>query len=140
MKSISARDSRAPAPSSTAKRAPRDLRRAFEVEDPQIGTEIPVRFRLEVEAPRLADAPDFAVVCSAGSHRHARVRQVRHGQQHALPLALERLELGVELLDALRPLAVGVEERRGVLALPLEARHFVAGGILLRASVLRPRG
>ena len=57
--------------------------------------------------------------------------KIRHGQQHALPLALERFQFGVELLDTLRPLAIRIEQRRGVLAEPLQTGHFVARGVLL---------
>ena len=40
-------------------------------------------------------------------------------------------ELDVDLLDALRARPVGLLDRRGVAALPLRPRHFVAGGVLL---------
>ncbi len=58
------------------------------------------------------------------------MRQVRHRQQHTLSLALERFEIGIELLDALRPLAIGVEQRRGVLAEPLQAGNLLTRRVL----------
>ena len=65
MKLISARDSRAPAPLSTEKRAPAMLGGALEVEDAERRAEIPVRLRLEVERARLAVAAHFDVVVCA---------------------------------------------------------------------------
>ena len=86
MKLISARDSRAPAPLSTVKRAPAILRRPLEIDDAERRAEIPVRLRREVERARLADAAHLDVVRGALADRHAGVRQVRQ-VQHAPPSA-----------------------------------------------------
>jgi hypothetical protein len=97
MKLMSARASRAPAPSSTEKRAPDILRRPLEVEDAERGTEVPVRLRLEVERARLAVPPHLHVVAGARALRHAGVRQVRQRQQQVGALGLDRIELLLEL-------------------------------------------
>ena len=46
------------------------------------------------------------------------------------PLVLDRVELKSELLDLLRPRAVGFLHRRGVVPLPLGARDLVARRVL----------
>ena len=65
---MSARSSCAPAPISTAKRAPADLRRPLEIEDAEPGAEVPVRLGLEVEGPRLAPCANDDVVGGALAH------------------------------------------------------------------------
>ena len=71
MKLMSARDSRAPAPLSTVKRAPAILRAALEVDDAERRPEIPVRLRRGVEHARLADAAHLDVVRRALADRDA---------------------------------------------------------------------
>ena len=46
-------------------------------------------------------------------------------------MALDGVELHVQLLDLLRTLLVCLEDMRRVLALPFGARHFVASRVLL---------
>ena len=76
MNVISARSRAAPAPQSTAKRAPATLAGALEVEDAERRAEVPVGLRLEVEARRLAPAALDAVGALVRPDRDARVRQV----------------------------------------------------------------
>ena len=56
--------------------------------------------------------------------------QVRNREQDARPLLLERLQLGVELLDALAALAVRLEDAAGVLSKSFQPRDFLARGVL----------
>ena len=134
---MSARDSRAPAPIRTANRAPDILRRPLEVEDAERGPEVPVRLRLEVE--RRAARPTrrtSRLSAALAPDRHARVRQVRQRQQPRAALLLDRVELGLELLDLLAALAVGREDGARVAPLPLRARDLVAGRVLLALQPL----
>ena len=139
MKLMSARDSRAPAPLSTANRAPGHSRRALEVEDAERRPQVPVRLRLEIEHARLAVPPHFQVVGRALAHGHARVRQVGQRQQRLGPLLLNRVELDVELLDLLRARAVGLVNRgwcRAPAASPARSRRPTCSAA---ASGLRAR-
>ena len=119
MKLISARDSRAPAPLSTANRAPAIRAAALEVEDAERRPEVPVRLRLEVERARLAVPAHLDVVGGALAHRHAGVRQVRQHQQRLRRAAASiASSSALELLDLLRRARGWLpESARGVLAL-----------------------
>ena len=68
--------------------------------------------------------------------RNARVRQVRQHQERPRPLVLDGVELHPQLLDLLRPRAVGLLNRRGVLALRSGARDLVARRVLLPLQAL----
>jgi hypothetical protein len=113
-----------------------DLRAALEVEDAQLGPEVPVRLRLEVERGGIAHAPHFAVVVGAPADRHARMRDVGNEQQQVPALVLERLERGVLLLDLLAAGAVGVHQRGDVFAGLLPFRHFRGRRVLIALEVL----
>ena len=128
------------APLRTEKRAPAIFDAALEVEDAELGTEIPVRLRLEIERPRLAVAAHFAVVVGALA-RPARVgvRQVGQRQQRRLALMLDGVELDAELLDLLRARAVRLLDRRRVVTLTLGARDLVARRVLLPLQSLELR-
>ena len=67
---------------------------------------------------------------------NAGVRQVRQRQQQRRALVLGLIELDLELADVLPARLVRGKERRGVLPLPLGARDFVAGGVLLPLEAL----
>ena len=106
-------------------------RRALEVEDAERGAELPVRPGIEVERRRLAVPAHDLIVLGRPADRHARVRQVRQRQQQRRALLLDLIELDLELPDVLRARLAGGKERRRVQALPLGARDFVAGRVLL---------
>ena len=98
---------------------------------PERHAEIPVRLRLEVEGRRLAVPAHFLIVLGRASDGHARVRQVRQRQQQRRALVLGLIELDFELANLLPARLARGKERRRILALPLGARDFVAGGVLL---------
>ncbi len=133
---MSARASRAPCAHQHREPRAGDLRAALEVEDAQLGPEVPVRLRLEVERGWIADAPHFAVVVGAPADRHARMRDVGNEQQQVPALVLERLERGVLLLDLLAAGAVGVHQRGDVFAGLLPFRHFRGRRVLIALEVL----
>ena len=108
----------------------RDLRRTLEVDDAECRPEVPVRSRGEVERGRIADATDFEVLGRVRANGHRCVRQVRHREQDVRPLLLDRLQLGIELLDALAALAVGFEDPAGVLSKSFQTCDFLPGGVL----------
>src|SRR5687767_10599565 len=91
-----------------------NLRRALEIEDAEGSAEIPMRFRLEIEGARLAPRPHDDVVFGALPGRHAVVWNIGDRLQQAAALTLDRVELDLELLDALRALLVGFEDRPGI--------------------------
>ena len=108
---------------------PGDLRGPLEVEDPEAGSDLPVRQRLEVELPWLAPAAHLDVVLRGFPPRHALVRDVRDGQEPLLEGRIDRGHLRVELLDPIAEPPHLVDERRGVLLVLLE------GGDLLGSLV-----
>ena len=95
-----------------------------------------MRFRLEGKAARCAPAPHFLVAVSARSDRHRRLRQIGQREEGGFALMLDRIELNPELLDLLRPVAIGFLDRRRILALAFGARDLVAGGVLLALQSL----
>ncbi len=146
MKLMSARERRAPAPLSTEKRAP-DIRVARSKSMmPSAGPRSQCACGLEVERPRIAVPAHLHVVRRARPHRHARVREVGQREQRLVPLVLDRVELHAELLDLLGARAVRLLDVRGVVPLPLGARHLVARRVLLALQPLElgdqpaPRG
>ena len=131
MKLISARSSCAPGAHQDREARARDLRRALEVEDaraPARGPSAPsARNRRRAALPTCARRR-----CRrrfAGGH--AFVRQVGNGREQPRALMLDGIELDLQLLDRLRALLVGLEDRLRIQALSLGARHFVAGRVLL---------
>ena len=114
----------------------RHLRRALKIQNAQGGPQIPVRDRLKIKLLRLAPRAHDLVVGVALAHRDALVRQVRQRHQQRRSLVLDLVELDAELADLLRPLAIRLENRARVFALPLRARDFVARGILLALQPL----
>ena len=105
-------------------------RGALEIENPERGTEIPMRLRLEVEGPRLAVAAHFDVVGGARAARHAGVRNVRQRHHQRRALRLDLIGLDFELTDPLRARLVGGKDPGRVEPLALRPRDFVAGGVL----------
>ena len=97
---------------------PGDPGRALEVEDAELGPEVPVRLRGEVEGARRADPPHLDVVRGVLSDGHARVGHVRHDEQEPLDRCLHLLEPRVARLDPVGDaLHLGLEVRRVLLRL-----------------------
>ena len=137
MKLMSARDSRAPAPIRTAKRAPEIFVAALEVEDAERRAEVPVRLRLEVERARLADAADLDVVGGA----RARPARARAAGSAASAAALRRSSSTASssassclICWPRARLAAKIGAR--VVPLPLGARDLVARRVLLALEPL----
>ena len=106
MKLISARASRAPAPTKTENLRARDLGAPLEIDDAERRAEVPVRLHVEGERSRRAMAAHFHVVGAALPDGHTLVRQVGNRQQAAIAPLLNHVELDAELLDLLRSLAI----------------------------------
>ena len=132
MKLMSARDSRAPAPLSTAKRAPAILVAALEVDDAERRARDPsapaARSRTRAARRARRTSTLSAALLPTGTLACGRFGSV---EQRRVALMLDRVELDAELLDLLRARAVGFLDRRRVLALPLGARDLVARRVLL---------
>ena len=131
MKSVSARDSRAPAPSSTANLRAGHLRGALEVENAERRPEIPVRERLEIKLRRLAPCAHHHVVGFALADGHRGMRKIGQRHQQRRSLLLDLIQLDAKLSNLLRPLTIGLQDAARVLALALCARNLVAGRILI---------
>ena len=78
MKSMSARASRAPAPSSMANRDRAIFVARSKSRMPSAGPRSQCAFGAKSNVVRLADPPHLEVVLGALPDRHARVRQIRH--------------------------------------------------------------
>ena len=139
MKLISARASRAPAPTSTVKRAPAIFVPRSKSMMPSAGPRSQCACGVNVNVARRADAAHLLVVLGALPHRHALVRDVRHDQQPVVPALLDQIELDAQLLDLLRALTVGFLDLRRVEPLPLGAAPLRRPTCSARASALRAR-
>ena len=93
--------------------------------------------RLEVERARLAVRGALPVVVGGRADRHARVRQVRERHQQRRALLLDLIDLRSRAAGSAAPRALfAAKIADGVHALPLRARDFVAGGVLLALESL----
>ena len=137
---MSARASRAPAPSSTREPRARHPRRALEVENAERRAELPVRLRREVERRRRAPLRDFGVVGRRLPRRHALVRQVRQRQQQRVALRARRRRAPLRARGSSAPRALfSAKIAARVASLLLRARDRLAGGVLIALQVLDQR-
>jgi hypothetical protein len=90
----------------------RDLRRALEVEDPQLRTQVPVRLRGKVEGRGLSHPPDLGVGRLVRAHRDLGIGHVGDDEEEA-PEAL---------LDLAAPCVPFLDPRRDAFHLRLEIR------------------
>ena len=100
MKSINARLRRAPAPLRIAKRAPRNLGRALQIENAERISQIDVIFRLEIKLRFGPPAADFDVRGFVLSHRNAFVRDVRQRRKQLAHARFRLFALLIEFRDA----------------------------------------
>ena len=115
---------------------PGDPGPALEVEDAELGPEVPVRLRLEVEDARRADPPHLDVGRLVLPDGHARVGHVRHDEEEALDRRLHLLEPGVARLDAVGDaLHLGLQVGRVLLRLAAPG-DLLAGHALAVAQLL----
>src|SRR5207253_7493866 len=84
----------------------RHPRGALEIENPELGANLPMRLGIEIERSRRAAAADLLVIRRALAGWHARVRKVGQRQERLRSLILYCVELHIELLDVLRARAV----------------------------------
>ena len=103
---------------------------ALEVDNPERGSEIPVRLHVEVERARRPVSTHFDVIRAALASRNTLVRHIRNCQQTTIASLLDRAELDVELLDLLRSLTIGLLNFRGIGTRALRARHFICRRVL----------
>src|SRR6187399_1103941 len=83
----------------------RDLRSSFEIENAQLRSEIPMRFRLERKLSRLAPSPDLDVVLRAFACWHRCVRRIRNASQQFPKLAIKGARAQVEFRNQFIELA-----------------------------------
>ncbi len=113
-----------------------DLGAALEVEDAELGPEVPVRLGREVEAARHADHPFDPVGALVGAARHRVVRQVRQPQLDHSELGVDRRDAGVERLDLALESADRRDLDRRVLAPRLEPADRLAGFVAAPLELL----
>ena len=95
----------------------RDLRRAFQVQDAEFGTKIPMRLGREVERARRAPAVDLDVILGAAPHGNRLVRKVRHAGERQAKLLVKIAHLLIEPGNALADLTHLLLPLRGIDAL-----------------------
>ena len=134
---MSARASRAPAPRQHGKPGARHAGGALEIQDPERGTELPVRLRLEVKHRRRAPPADFDIVCGRLPHRHALVRQVRQHEQPRVAPLLDRASSASSSRMLAGARLVLRENPARIAAFALGLRHRLPRGVLYRASGFR---
>ena len=132
MKLISARARRAPAPTSTENRAPAIFVPRSKSMMPSAGPRSQCACGVEIER-RAAFRADALRRCRRCSSRPARSRAADSGivSSPRLRRCSTVSSSTLELLDLLRSLPARLLNLRRIEPLPLRARHFVAGGVLL---------
>ncbi len=113
-----------------------DLGGSFQVEDAKLGSEIPMRLRLEIKRARLADTADFDVIFGPFAFRHGFVRHVGDAAQQFVELSFECLDLFVERGDRSLRDAHALLARGGVGALALQLANLHRLGIGARLQLL----
>src|ERR1700730_2188417 len=78
----------------------RNLCGALQIENAEFGSEVPMRFGLEIEFPRLTAPADFDVIFRALAHRNGFVRKVGNARRQLTELFVERLDLVIERRDS----------------------------------------
>src|ERR1019366_6760557 len=101
-----------------------DLAGAREIEDTELGTEVPMCLGLEVELRWLANSADFHVVVGGTAHRDGFVRDIGDAGEQFLELLVDGLHLFIERGDLLRDGAHFLLPRGSVGAFALELADF----------------
>ena len=116
-----------------------ELRRAIEVENAELGAQVPVRLGIEVEARCGAPGAARRVVFFALAVGGCGVGQVRNAEQLVLDGSLRFRELGFELLDLIRELLQLRPPRfeGGLVAALRQLAHGLALGVALRLQRFR---
>ena len=139
MKSVSARDNRAPAPRSSANLAPDIFVARSNSRMPRAGPRSQCARGSKsnvVGSPHVRTTTLSASLLPDGD---AGVRDVRQRHQDDRALLFDLIELDAELAYLLRALPVRLEDTARVLPLTLGPRHFVAGRILIALQTFELR-
>ena len=120
------------------KRAPASFAAALEVEDAELGAEVPVRLRLEVEATRLADHALDPIGALVGAPRHRLVRQVGQAQLDRGELPIDDAHARVELADLSLERGDRGDRFGGILATRLEPADRLTGLVAAPLELLQP--
>ena len=139
MKLISARSSRAPAPISTANRAPDILVARSKSMMPSAGPRSQCGFGAKSKArgsPCRRTSTLSAALAPTGTDSCGRLGSVRSRRRRCCSICSS---FDLDLLDPLAALAARRVDRGHVLPLAPGARHLVAGGILLALQILHRR-
>ncbi len=83
----------------------RQLARSLEVENPEIGADVPVGLRFEVELGLVPPGANDDVVVARSTDGHDRIGNVRDAEQRVGDASLDVGDLLLELLDLVRQLA-----------------------------------
>ncbi len=116
-----------------------DFGGALQIQNLQLGPEIPMRLGLKIELARLAPAADFDVVVRALAHRHGFVRNIRNAGHQIAESFIDGLGFFIQGSNAIADLADLLLDRGGVLPGFLELPDFDALGVLLRLQLSRLR-
>ncbi len=136
MKLISARSRRAPAPLSTANRAPEIFVARSKSMMPSAVPRSQCAFGSKSNARGSPWRRASAIVRRGLPDRHAVVRQVGQRQQRGIALVLDGVELDAELLDLLIALPARLLDVGRVLPLALRLGDLVARRVLLAFEAL----
>jgi UTP--glucose-1-phosphate uridylyltransferase len=107
-----------------------DLRPAFEIDDAQCRTKIPMRLRRKREVSRRANATNLFVIVCALPGRNTRMRNVRDDEQALIASLLEQIELRFQLFDLTGALTIRLLNFGGVLSLAFRSRDLVGSSVL----------
>ena len=129
MKLMSARSSLAPGAHVDGEARAGDLGGALEVENAQLGAEVPVGLRFEVEGAGRAPAFDFDVVVGATAYWDSLGRDIRDGRQVLSELLVDGFDLLFEGGGAVAHGAHLGLEFGGVLAGLFELADLLAFGV-----------
>ena len=110
------------------------LRRPLQIDDPEIGGDVPVRAHA-LRRARLAPAPDDDVLLLA-TLRHVRAGHVRDLEQRPLQLALDADALGLDRRDLVAEHAAARDQVIGALLVALEPGDLLARCVALRLLLL----
>ena len=114
----------------------RDFAGAGEIQNPQLGSQIPMRFGLEIELRRFAGAAHLHVVGFRFADRDGLVGNIRNAGQQLLELLVYGVHLVVERRDSLSDSANFLLPLRGVGAFALELADLDGFLVLARLQLL----
>ena len=114
----------------------RQLDRAFQIEDAELGAQVPVRLRSEIKLGRRAPAPHFDILLGAVADRHAGMRQIRNARQNIAQPGIEIRRSFLQRLNLLAQILGLGHGGAGVLPALFQLRDFFRRFIPLRLAGL----